>query len=263
MKHKLIDSFLKKKEVVNIFNILEQSSIETRIVGGCVRDLLLNRKIKDIDLAVKGQPEDLIEIFKKNYINYEDFGKRYGSIVAYINKQKFEITSLREDLNPQGRHTDIKYTNDWKKDALRRDFTMNSLYVSLDGHLYDFFNGQKDIKNQIIRFIGNVKDRIEEDYLRIFRYYRFLGCFEKPNIIENYEKILHQHLKDATNNLSDEVMRNEILKMFNKPYSINSFINNHDKLNKNHWIFILNDYWRKKNYELGLKKCLNKIDRFF
>ena len=182
MIQQLINHFLKRKEVKEIITILEKASLELRFVGGCVRNLLMQRKITDIDLAIKAHPDEIIATLEKNKILYDDFAKKYGSVIAHLNKQKFEITSLREDINQQGRHTNIRYTKNWKIDSQRRDFTMNSIYLSSDGTLHDYYNGQEHIADQKLQFIGDVEQRVQEDYLRIFRYYRFLGCFKNPKI---------------------------------------------------------------------------------
>ena len=193
MIQQLINHFLKRKEVKEIITILEKASLELRFVGGCVRNLLMQRKITDIDLAIKAHPDEIIATLEKNKILYDDFAKKYGSVIAHLNKQKFEITSLREDINQQGRHTNIRYTKNWKIDSQRRDFTMNSIYLSSDGTLHDYYNGQEHIADQKLQFIGDVEQRVQEDYLRIFRYYRFLGCFKNPKINNEDEIVLHNY----------------------------------------------------------------------
>ena len=188
MKYNLLDQFMSRKDVEKIIEVFTKEYIEICFVGGCIRDVLAGIKSQDIDFAVNCLPDKIIKILNNNDIKFEDYGKKYGSIVAKINDQKFEITSLRKDINQQGRNTEVIFTNDWEKDALRRDFTMNAIYLSPSGKLYDYFNGQSDIANQQIRFIGDINQRIQEDYLRIFRFYRFLGCFKDLKILDDYEK---------------------------------------------------------------------------
>ena len=263
MIDQLTNNFLGKTEVKEIIKILEKSSLELRFVGGCVRNLLMQREIKDIDLAIKAHPEEVIATLGKNKILYDDFAKKYGSVIAYINKQKFEITSLREDINQQGRHTNIRYTKDWKTDSQRRDFTINSIYLSSDGTLYDYYNGQEHISDQKLQFIGNVEARVQEDYLRIFRYYRFLGCFMNPKINKEDETVLHNYCGRALQHLSNELVRKEILKMFDNPFPIHSFCNNNNKLEKNFWVVATKENFILQSYELGLTKCLNKVEELF
>ena len=263
MINQLTNHFLERKEVKEIITILEKASLEPRFVGGCVRNLLMQREVIDIDLAIKAHPEEVIATLEKNEIQYDDFAKKYGSVIAYVNEQKFDITSLREDINQQGRHTNIRYTKDWKTDSQRRDFTMNSLYLSSDGTLHDYYNGQEHIADQKLQFIGDTEERVKEDYLRIFRYYRFLGCFKNPKINMEDEQILHNYCKRALQHLSNELVRKEILKMFDNPFPIHSFCNNNNKLEKNFWVVATKENFILQSYELGLTKCLNKVEELF
>ena len=263
MINQLTNHFLERKEVKEIITILEKASLELRFVGGCVRNLLMQREVMDIDLAIKAHPEEVIATLKKNEIQYDDFAKKYGSVIAYVNEQKFDITSLREDINQQGRHTSIRYTKDWKTDSQRRDFTMNSVYLSSDGTLHDYYNGQEHIADQKLQFIGDIEESIKEDYLRIFRYYRFLGCFKNPKINVEDEQILHNYCKRALQHLSNELVRKEILKMFDNPFPIHSFCNNNNKLEKNFWVVATKENFILQSYELGLNKCLNKVEELF
>ena len=263
MTQKSINHFLNRKAVKEIFTVLNEASLELRFVGGCVRNLLMQRDITDIDIAIKAYPHEVIAILEKNEIQYDDFAKKYGSVIAYLNEQKFEITSLRKDINQQGRHTNILYTKDWKTDSQRRDFTMNSVYLSIDGTLHDYYNGQEHIADQKLQFIGDVEQRVQEDYLRIFRYYRFLGCFKNPKVNKNDERILHNYCKAALQHLSNELVRKEILKMFDNSFPIHSFCNNNNKLKKNFWVIATKENFVLHNYELGLNNCLNKVEALF
>ena len=242
-----------------LFDIFENKVNEVRFVGGCVRDSLLEIKTKDIDIAANIQPDDIISILDRYKIQYDNFAYKYGSIIAIIENKKFQITTLREDINQMGRHTDIVFTNDWKKDASRRDFTINAMYLSHKGQLIDFFNGKEDLEKHTIRFIGNVEVSIQEDFLRIFRYYRFLGIFEDPKPIEEYDEILSQYCEKSFNYLSNDLIRQEILKMFNTPFAENCFLIR-DSMKKKYWIELVTKHFIKSSYEIGLKKCLNKID---
>ena len=252
----LLDTYSIKR----LFDIFENESKEVRLVGGCIRDALLGKETKDIDVAAKVQPDEIIRILDKHKIQYENFAYKYGSIIAIIEDQKFQITTLREDINQMGRHTNIIFTDDWRKDAGRRDFTINAMYLSSDGTIKDYFNGQRDIVESKLQFIGNIDERIQEDYLRIFRYYRFLGLFEKPQLIKGYEEILTKYCAESYNYLSNDLIRQEILKMFNSLFPLNSFFNNKDNKDKRFWIELTKNHFIKTHYDLGLNKCLNKID---
>ena len=162
--HALVD----EEHIKTLFSIFKNHSAELRLVGGSIRDVMMSRDASDIDSATTLEPNDVLMLLKKNNIEYDDFAIRYGSITAYPNNKKIQITSLREDINQLGRHTSVLFTKDWKKDAARRDFTFNALYLGEDCKLYDYYNGQEDLQAKVIKFIGEIEDRIKEDYLRIY-----------------------------------------------------------------------------------------------
>ena len=156
-------------EAVNSYNL----DSEIRYVGGCIRKIINKEKIDDIDLATNLEPNELCSALKKNNINYYETGIDHGTITALLDGYKFEITSLREDIFTDGRHAKVKFSKNWKEDASRRDFTINSIYSDKDGNLFDPYKGKKDLENGFVNFIGNIDKRIKEDYLRILRYLRF------------------------------------------------------------------------------------------
>ena len=176
-----IKTLSKQTNVNQIFNsIRANSSIgEIRYVGGCIRKIINNEIVDDIDLATNLEPKKVCEIFEKNNIKYFKSGIEHGTITALVDNRKFEITSLREDVLSDGRHAKVKFSRDWKKDASRRDFTINSIYSDNEGNLFDPFNGKLDLKNGHINFIGDPEKRIKEDYLRILRYLRFFSNYSK------------------------------------------------------------------------------------
>ena len=170
-----------QKKVDQIFKVIKQNSTsgEIRYVGGCIRKILNNEVVDDIDLATNLEPQEVCEILKNNNIKFYESGIEHGTITAMIDDFKFEITTLREDVETDGRHAKIKFSKDWKKDASRRDFTINSIYSDDSGNLFDPFNGKKDLENGYIKFIGEPDKRIKEDYLRILRYLRFYSNYSK------------------------------------------------------------------------------------
>ena len=257
MKHNKITDLLSKEYIKLLFSIFKINKSEIRLVGGSIRDSLINREIKDIDTATSLEPNFVIELLEKNNIEYEDFAIRYGSIIAYPLEKKIQITSLREDINQLGRHTSVLYTKDWKKDAARRDFTFNALYLGEDCKLYDYYNGQQDLKEKVIKFIGEIEDRIKEDYLRIYRYFRFLGLFDLPLIDKKTQKIVEKYIHESLAVLTNDVIRQEVLKMFNMPYPLNCFYRSNVKFK---WVEIVKEHFIKTKYDLGLNKCINKID---
>lgn len=252
-----INTLIDEEHIKILFSIFKNQNAEIRLVGGSIRDLLMNREIADIDSATDLEPNEVLQLLKEHKIEYDDYAIRYGSIIAYPNNKKIQITSLREDINQLGRHTSVLFTKDWKKDAARRDFTFNALYLGEDSKLYDFYNGQEDLQAKVIKFIGEIEDRIKEDYLRIYRYFRFLGLFDLPLIDKKTQSIVEKYIHESLAVLTNDVIRQEILKMFNMPFPLNCFYRSQVKFK---WVEILKEHFIKTNYELGLKKCLNKID---
>ena len=197
MSNNKIKALLDVEHIKILFSIFKSKNIELRLVGGSIRDFLIDREIRDIDSATALEPNDVLELLNENNIEYDDFAIRYGSIIAYPNNTKIQITSLREDINQLGRHTSVLYTKDWKKDAARRDFTFNALYLGEDCKLYDYYNGQQDLQEKVIKFIGEIEDRIKEDYLRIYRYFRFLGLFDLPLIDKKTQKFVEKYIHES------------------------------------------------------------------
>ena len=168
-------TFLFSKENKKLISILNpiSSKTHTQFVGGCVRKALQGKLTTDIDLATIYKPQEVRKILLKNNYRVLDLGIKYGSITTFSKKYRYEITSLREDIKPDGRHTEIKYTNSWLHDSLRRDFTINAIYCDKFGNIFDPLNGIKDLKSKKVKFIGDANLRIKEDQLRILRFIRF------------------------------------------------------------------------------------------
>ncbi len=168
-------TFLFSKENKKIISILNPTNLKnyTKFVGGCVRKAVEGKLTTDIDLATIYKPEEVKKILLKNGYKVIDTAIKYGSISTFSKNYKYEITSLRKDILPDGRHTKIQFTNNWFDDSLRRDFTINAIYCDKFGKIFDPVNGIDDLKNKKINFIGNPDLRIKEDYLRILRFIRF------------------------------------------------------------------------------------------
>ena len=206
---------IKKKTQINkIFDAINSFSenSEVRYVGGCVRKIINEEKVDDIDLAVNLNPKDVCKALKENNIKFYESGIEHGTITAIIDNFKFEITSLRKDVETDGRHAKIEYSQNWKEDASRRDFTINSIYADEGGILFDPFDGKKDLENGTINFIGDADTRIKEDYLRILRYIRFFLNYSKkkhdPKVIKTIKKNL-----GGISNLSSERLLDEFHKL--------------------------------------------------
>ena len=185
---------------------------EIRYVGGCVRKILNNEKFDDIDLATNINPEEVKQCLKNNNINFFETGIDHGTIIANIEEKNFEITSLRKDVLTDGRRATVKFTNNWKEDSSRRDFTINSIYADQEGNLFDPHEGVKDLKNGIVIFIGDPDRRIKEDYLRILRYLRFFLNYSKKKHQLNVKKVIKQNIM-GVKNLSKERLLDELKKL--------------------------------------------------
>jgi poly(A) polymerase len=152
---------------------------DTRIVGGAVRDTLLGKRVADVDLATRLPPEESMARIRAAGLKAVPTGLRHGTITAVLKSgQPIEVTTLRRDVSTDGRHAEVEFTDDWRADAARRDFTMNALYADLaDGAVHDHFGGIADLAAGRVRFIGDPYQRIAEDHLRILRYFRFHARF--------------------------------------------------------------------------------------
>ncbi len=197
--------------ITKIQNIARENGSEARIVGGAVRDWLMRRPVEDIDMAINMPITQFINFLNKHKIKFHATGIAHGTITVSQDDVSIELTQTRIDVNSNGRHSEVKETTNWLMDANRRDFTVNAIYLADDGKLYDPHNGALDIKRKKLKFIGNVDARIEEDYLRILRSFRFVAClpgFALPK--SNVEAIRRHYHKLKT--LSAERITDEFSK---------------------------------------------------
>ena len=160
-----------------IFDAIAAVGGEARVVGGAVRDALLNGTVGDIDLAVNLPPDPCNAALNLAGIKTVPTGIAHGTLTAVIDHQGFEITSLRRDIATDGRHATVEFGTDWQEDAGRRDFTFNALYADRNGQIYDYFDGRRDLAAGRVRFIGDAESRIREDVLRILRFFRFFAWY--------------------------------------------------------------------------------------
>jgi poly(A) polymerase/tRNA nucleotidyltransferase (CCA-adding enzyme) len=146
---------------------------EARLVGGSVRDALAGREVADVDLATPRPPEAVIAALRAAGLKSAPTGLRHGTVTAIAGHRGFEVTTLRRDLETDGRHAVVAYTDDWREDAARRDFTINAMSMTQAGAVFDYFDGVADLRAGRVRFVGEAARRIAEDYLRILRFFRF------------------------------------------------------------------------------------------
>ena len=207
--------FYKNKDLKFIFKRLQDGSpkdkVTARFVGGCVRKYLLNEKIDDIDIATILTTDQIKEKFKDTNLKVIDTGIKHGTVTIISNSYKVELTTLRKDIKTDGRHAEIEYTDDWRQDSERRDFTINSIYLDIDGKIFDPQMGKDDLKNNNVKFIGDPQKRIEEDYLRIIRFIRFKIMYDGK--IETYSIDSIKQNLDGIKRISKERILIELLKI--------------------------------------------------
>jgi len=238
---KLLENIRETKVIFSYLNIIGEDA-KVRFVGGCVRKVLCGERIDDIDLATSHEPEEVKRRLIKNNIKVVDTGLSHGTVTAILNKKKFEITTLRKDISTDGRHADVQFTLDWEKDASRRDFTINAIYADIEGRIFDPLNGTQDLKNGKINFIGNAEERIQEDYLRILRYFRFFTQYSNTTHEEETIRSIKRNI-NGLNKISNERIFNELSKIL-KLKNLHSLF-----LNKNSREIILNVFPQLKYYE--------------
>jgi len=296
-----IKDLTKKTPAIKIFDAINSYSSESEIryVGGCIRKIIKKEKVDDIDLATNLEPNQVCDALKKNQISYYESGIEHGTITATIENKKFEITSLRKDIFTDGRHAKVEFSKNWKDDASRRDFTINSIYSDKDGNLFDPYDGKKDLEKGLINFIGDADKRIKEDYLRILRYLRFfLNYSNQPHSaetikslkinIDGISKLSKERLLDELKKIAkldtleklskDKFSRDFILIIFPELKNIKTFSkldsNSRELLKEKDFIFLLSlmivdstdntDYFLYKfNISKKDKKRIKIIDNFY
>jgi poly(A) polymerase len=169
--------WLDEPAIRRLLEALSAAAIEARFVGGCVRDWLLGDAMGDLDLATPARPEAVIAALATAKIKALPTGLAHGTVTAIVASRPFEITTLRRDVETDGRHARVAFDADWAEDAARRDFTINAIYLAPDGTIFDPVGGRADLAAHRVRFVGDAPTRIAEDVLRILRYYRFEARF--------------------------------------------------------------------------------------
>ncbi len=215
--------FYKNKKLKFIFNKIQEgypeNLVTARFVGGCVRKYLTNDKIDDIDIATTLSVAEIKEKFKDTNFKVVETGVKHGTVTIISENLKLELTTLRKDIETDGRHAEVEYINDWQLDSERRDFTINSIYLDINGNIFDPQMGTVDLKNNNIKFIGDPQKRIEEDYLRIIRFLRFKIMYNS-NVEQTTNNAIKQNL-DGIKKISKERILTELFKILD----LKNFIN--------------------------------------
>ncbi len=228
--------FYKNKELKFVFSKIQEGfspdNITARFVGGCVRKYLTNEKIDDIDIATVLSAEEIKEKFKGTNFKVLETGIKHGTVTLVSENLKLELTTLRKDVETDGRHAEVELINNWHLDSERRDFTINSIYLDINGNIFDPQMGVADLKNNKVKFIGDPQKRITEDYLRIIRFIRFKIMYDSK-----VEPTTSDAIKQNLNGIR-KISKERILTELFKILELRNFIN----LNKSDYlkeIFVL------------------------
>ena len=211
----IIFPFYKNSDLKFVFKKLQEGSFDQSIsamfVGGCVRKHLSNEDIDDIDIATSLTSDQIKEKFKDTKFKVIDSGIKHGTVTLVKDKLKLELTTLRRDIKTDGRHAEIEFTDNWLKDSERRDLTINAIYLDIKGKIYDYQDGVKDLKVNVVRFIGDPNIRIQEDYLRILRFLRFAIQYDSNTDFQTIEALKLNLNK--IKNISKERVLDELFKI--------------------------------------------------
>ena len=213
--------WLDAPETKTVIGALTADGAEVRFIGGCVRDAMANHPAKliapgDVDIATPDPPEKVIRLLEAAAIKVLPTGIEHGTVTAVIGPARFEITTLRVDVETDGRHASVTFTDDWIADAERRDFTINTLSATPNGDVYDHYDGISDLAHGNIRFVGRAEERITEDVLRLLRFFRFYGLYGRPPPDPDALAACRTHA-DKLPGLSGERVRDELFKILLVP----------------------------------------------
>ena len=211
--------WLKEPSLQRVFALVAGAGGEARVAGGAVRNALLGEPIGDIDIATTLQPQDVMTAFKAAGLSVHPTGIDHGTVTVVVDHKPYEITTLRRDVKTDGRRAVVAFTDNWKEDALRRDFTINALYCDANGKIHDYVDGYADILRKRIIFVGAPAARIREDNLRILRFFRFLAAYEKMTA-DKASLAACVRLKKGLLELSAERIAREMFKLLVGPKAV-------------------------------------------
>ncbi|MEO1224709.1 MAG: CCA tRNA nucleotidyltransferase [Pseudomonadota bacterium] len=213
---RLTADWLRHPALARLIDVLAAAGGPPRLVGGCVRDAVLGRPVTDIDLATPVPPEAVKSALEHSGIKVVPTGLDHGTVTAVIDGKGYEITTLRRDVETDGRRAVVAFTDDWREDAARRDFTINAMSASPDGKIYDYFGGLADAQAGCVRFVGDPAARIGEDYLRVLRFFRFQAWYGRQPPDETAVEALAAGVS-GLGRLAAERVRSEVVKWLAAP----------------------------------------------
>ena len=216
-----MNKIITETKILFLFDTVESHGGVLRFVGGAVRDTLAGVQSQDLDLdlATDLSPEELVDACEESGLKTVPIGIKFGTVGVVVGKKVLEVTSLRKDVSTDGRHAVVEFTSDWNEDASRRDLTINAVYADEKGNVFDYYNGIDDLEKGVIRFIGNPNQRIQEDYLRILRFFRFYALFSKTPMDKKALKACVDN-KEQLKTLSVERIRDELQKIIMAPKAV-------------------------------------------
>ena len=206
--------WIKNKVTQNILKIFEGADHNAYLVGGCIRNSILNIPVTDIDISTDATPQQTVDLFNRENFKVAPTGFSHGTVTVISEGIPYQITTMRSDQNTDGRHADVVFSDDIKKDAERRDFTINALYADSTGKIINPIGGLEDFNPLAIKFIGDPNNRIQEDYLRILRFFRFHAQFSE--LVTQFDKVALDAIKknqDGLKKLSKERIWSELKKI--------------------------------------------------
>lgn len=200
-------------ETKKLGKAFDMAGFEVRFVGGCVRDAILGVEPKDVDFCTDATPDEMRDIAYINKFGFIPTGIQHGTATLVVDGEPFEVTTLRIDVETDGRHAEVEFTRDFEKDAERRDLTINAMSMDFNGTVYDYFGGREDLAARKVRFVGVAELRVQEDYLRILRYFRFAARFDADMDQDTLDLFSQGKVLDALNMVSVERFWQEMQKL--------------------------------------------------
>jgi len=208
----------------HLLGVLDRDGEEARVVGGAVRNALLGITAEEIDVATTAVPDEVVRRVEAAGFKAVPTGVAHGTITVVVDKMPFEVTTLRQDVETYGRHAKVAFGRDWRADAERRDFTVNAFSARADGTVYDYVGGLEDLSARRVRFIGDPRLRIEEDYLRILRFFRFHAAYGTSDHPDRAGLEACIAGRNGLEQLSRERVRMELMKLVAAPHAVPTLI---------------------------------------
>lgn len=219
----IFSKLLEDSSLRRVLDAVERDGDEVRLVGGCVRNAVLGEPVGDLDLATQALPQVVVERAQAAGLKAIPTGLEHGTVTVVADHVPFEVTTLRRDVETDGRHAVVAFSRDFAEDAARRDFTMNALYVDSKGVLHDPLDGLADLEARRVRFIGDAGERIREDYLRVLRYFRFYGWYGRGAPDRDAVKAIVSN-RSGLSELSVERVWSELKKLLSAPQAARSLL---------------------------------------